>query len=147
MEELWDYFVNTTMDYVLSVGVIFVVAIGYVWASGRMLGFTKTHRAKNVVGLVVIVVASFFEVWFNLEWEDYSQLAWLVNLHACGGIIAYVALGFRLYDRADNFLDAKFARDDKPADEIKEAVVEAVKEAVETAAPQTKQRGRPKKSS
>jgi hypothetical protein len=112
-----------------------------------MLGFAKKDRSKNAVGLVVIAIASFFEVWFNLEWDNIGHLIWLTNLHACGGVIAYVAVGFRLYDRADNFLDAKFAKDEKPVDEIKEAVAAAVKVAVEeTTKPETKKRGRPRKT-
>lgn len=87
---------------------IFIITMAVVYAIGRVLMVTKSDRIKNSFALLSIL---FLNWWISL-----SQTQTITNIsdmvvHSSIGILVYVLLGFRLYDRVDSWLDKHFGKD------------------------------------
>lgn len=101
---------------VLRAFVIFIMVLGTVYVFGRMLELANTDRSRNLIAFLTALVLSYMsimiydtEIILN-DWEVY----WRTLLYTMSSIIFYVLIGWRLYDRVDNFLDNKFAPDNGP---------------------------------
>ena len=87
---------------------IFIVTIAVVFAVGRMLLLTKSDRLKNSFALITLL---------GLNWYiNLYQAHTIINvtdmvIHSSIGILLYVLIGFKLYDRVDSFLDKHFGKD------------------------------------
>lgn len=105
-------------DQIIAIGsffdfpvLTFIVALGAVFLFGRMLGLVGSDRAKNAVALAVmsIVYAVNFLV-VDIK-SDPIHRAWIGAVYLFSTIILYVLIGFKLYDRMDDFLDRHFGKD------------------------------------
>jgi len=112
-----DIFLNKIVPYLqhfvpllLIDGLIFIITMAVVYAIGRMLMVTKSDRIKNSLALISIL---FLNWWINLYKVQTIETISDMVIHCSIGILLYVLLGFRLYDRVDNFLDKHFAKDNK----------------------------------
>lgn len=113
---MWDTFWQAFSELFISefvplftVGVIrgfyiFIVGLAVVYVFGRMLGFLKTYRQKNLVGLVVMLLMAYWVLYvFGPEVDMVFDYLLLLSF----SVMWYVLLGFRLYDRADKFIDKR----------------------------------------
>lgn len=95
--------------------VIFVVALGFVYMSGRMLKIVNSDRGRNILALIVIFPLSYWSILiYDMDilvhpWEIY----WRVLVYASGSAVLFVLLGWRLFDRVDHLLDKKIAPDEE----------------------------------
>lgn len=117
---MWDKFLEALTEQfftefipILTLGIvrgffIFVIGLSAVYLLGRMLGFVQTYRQKNLVGFITMAVADF---WLLSVFEISLDPVFEYVLYLSFAIMWYVLLGFRLYDRADKFLDKKIAKD------------------------------------
>lgn len=107
---------------VLRAFVIFVMVLGTVYVFGRMLELANTDKSRNSIALLTALVLSYVsiiiydtEIIIN-DWEVY----WRTLLYTMSSILLYVLIGWRLFDRVDNFLDKKFAPDEIEKEEENE---------------------------
>lgn len=96
--------------------VIFVMSLGTVYIFGRMLDLVNSDKGRNAIALLVSLVLSYISILIYdtkiivHAWEIY----WRTFLYSTSSIILYVLIGWRLFDRVDNFLDKRFAPDNGP---------------------------------
>ena len=109
---LTEYF--PLISYAIVRGlVLFAIALGVVYIFGRMLELVMTNRARNALALFTIVITSYYstliydgEILIH-EWEIW----WRSLVYTSLGCIFFVIFGWDFYDRANAWLDKKFARD------------------------------------
>lgn len=87
--------------------VIFIVVMAVVYAIGRMLELTTSDRIKNSIALITIIGLNYFQNYKN----ELSYAIFNIVIHSSIGILLYVLIGFRLFDRVDDFLDKHFGKD------------------------------------
>lgn len=93
--------------------VIFLMALGFVYMSGRMLEIVKKDRSRNFLALLVIFPLSYWSILiYDMDilvhpWEMY----WRTLAYASGSSILFVLIGWKLFDRVDHLLDRKIAPD------------------------------------
>lgn len=107
-ETLFEEFVPTFTLGIVRGFFVFIISLSVVYLFGRMLGFLKTYRQKNAVGFVIMTILSYWIL--NLFGVEIDPL-FDYFLYVSFSIMWYVLLGFRLYDRADHFLDEKLSKD------------------------------------
>jgi len=78
-----------------------------------MLSLLKTYVQKNLIAFICIVSLNFYYTIFilNIELADWKVAFWDIGLYSALCILLYVLVGFKLYDRADSFLDKKIGED------------------------------------
>lgn len=91
----------------LSDIVIFVIVMAIIYAIGRMLELTASDRIKNSIALITIIGLNYFQNYKN----ELSYAIFNTVIHSSIGILLYVLIGFRLFDRVDDFLDKHFGKD------------------------------------
>lgn len=91
----------------LSDIVIFMIVMAVVYVIGRMLELTTSDRIKNFIALLTIVGLNYFQNYKN----ELSYAIFNIVVHSSIGILLYVLIGFRLFDRVDDFLDKHFGKD------------------------------------
>lgn len=94
---------------------IFAITMAVVYTLGRMLNILKKDVQKNCIALLTIVSMNTLYSYFTSNWAklDYSLILWDITLFSALCILLYVLVGFKLYSRADNFLDNKLGKDKK----------------------------------
>jgi hypothetical protein len=107
-DALFEEFVPTLALGLVRGFFVFVIALSVVYLFGRMLGFLKTYRQKNFVGFLVMVPMAY---WLTQLFGVAFHILFDYLLYISFAILWYVLVGFRLYDRADHFLDKKIADD------------------------------------
>ena len=111
LEAFSDYLPIITHAVVRGM-VIFILALGFVYIVGRMLGIVEHYRAKNIIALLVMIVASYVSVLIYdndllvHEWEVY----WRALVYTAVSAIFYVLIGFDLYKRFNAWSDKKFIK-------------------------------------
>lgn len=98
---------------------VMLISLAFVYAFGRMLNITKKAVSKNLVALIVICSSYFFYFYAMVKNMDLFTKIWTGLLYGALSIIFYVTLGFKFFDRIDNFLD-KVAPDSKVVSTPKE---------------------------
>ncbi len=80
-----------------------------------MLGILKTNLQKNILALISVISlnASYSYYFSSVFAKGIIWYAWEVGFYSSLCVLAYVLLGFKLYDRADDFLDKKIGKDKK----------------------------------
>jgi hypothetical protein len=107
-EIIWQSILEELRDGAL----IFIPTLAVVYIFGRMLGILKTYRTKNTLALVTNFLMSYFYVNMMYDFEgDTYWMVWNVFYKGCLGILLYVLVGFKLFDRMDHLLDKKIADD------------------------------------
>lgn len=93
----------------LSRGVfIFVGSLANVYLWGRMLGFLKTYRQKNFVGVLTMVPLTHIVIkYFSTPWDYLVSFIVFMSF----SILLYVWIGFKAYERVDKLLDKKVGED------------------------------------
>jgi len=89
----------------------FLVSMGVVYLFGRMLDLVRTSRTKNLLAFMAMVGVYVF--YFSCIESDLPlvQSLWFSTIYASTSVILYVLVGFKLYDRVDNFLDKHLGHD------------------------------------
>ena len=87
--------------------VIFIITMAIVYCVGRMLLLTKSDKIKNSIALVSILACNYYTQLQTINQESIINMV----VHSSIGILLYVLLGFRLFDRVDSFLDKHFGKD------------------------------------
>jgi hypothetical protein len=89
--------------------IIFIIVMAVIYSIGRMLMLTNSDRIKNLIALVIIISSNYYFLSLN------SINSIIINtiIHSSIGILLYVLIGFRLFDRVDDFLDTHFGKDKK----------------------------------
>lgn len=110
-----DVFLKTIVPYLqhfiplLLIDVLtFLITMAVVYAIGRMLMVTKSDRIKNTIALLCILALNWWICLYNIQTvETITDMV----IHSSIGILLYVLLGFKLFDRVDTWLDTHFAKD------------------------------------
>lgn len=92
---------------------IFVISLGFVYIAGRMLELIMSNKGRNSLALFVMIPASYISVAVydtDILVHPY-EIYWRTVLYVCISAIFFVTIGWRLFDRVDNFLDNKFSSD------------------------------------
>ena len=116
-----DYFPLIAYSVVRGL-VIFIVALGFVYILGRMLGILNTPRSKNAFAFFMMIMLSYWSILIYdtsiivNEWEVY----WRTLVYTAIASILYVLIGFDLYDRFNAFSDKKFVKAPKKKIDLKE---------------------------
>ena len=95
------------LPLLISDVIIFIITMATVYSIGRMLLLTKSDRIKNSIALLVILGCNYY---IQLQTINKETIISMV-VHCSIGILLYVLLGFRLFDRVDSFLDKRFGKD------------------------------------
>jgi len=92
---LWQYFF------------MFLITMAMVYLFGKMLNIAKSDTAKNSIAFVTCILCSVANVYFKLN--DFSKFTLLnyrdIFIQTCVGILLYVLLGFKLFNRIEGLLD------------------------------------------
>lgn len=114
MKELFDIVneFNPLLRELAYGAIIFIPTLASVYLSGRMLGFLKRDITKNVLATIVNYTWTYFTVLLYIPYTSNLELIWIIIYKGAWGILLYVAVGFKLYDRVDNLLDKKIGDDD-----------------------------------
>jgi len=91
----------------LSDIVIFMVVMAIIYTIGQMLELTTSDRIKNSIALLTIIGLNYFQNYKN----ELSYAIFNIVIHSSIGVLLYVLIGFRLFDRVDDFLDKHFGKD------------------------------------
>lgn len=96
--------------FIARPGAISFIALGFVYAAGKMLNRVKRPTSKNALALVVILAGNLF---YGMLLMPQKELVWLIAdqvLHFALAIVIYVCFCMKLYDRMDVLQD-KLAED------------------------------------
>ena len=91
----------------LSDIVIFMVVMAIIYTIGQMLELTTSDRIKNSIALFTIIGLNYFQNYKN----ELSYAIFNIVIHSSIDVLLYVLIGFRLFDRVDDFLDKHFGKD------------------------------------
>lgn len=102
------------LDSVLRSAVIFVVSLGIVYMFGRMLEIVNSNRGRNLIAILVAYPLAYWSIiiYDMQELIHPMEIYWRTLVYGSMSCIFFVLIGWRLFDRADKFLDKKFAPDD-----------------------------------
>lgn len=94
--------------------VLFVIALGVVYMTGRMLGIFHTYRTKNSIALITIIILAYWSVHiYDLELIVHPhEIYWRTIVYSSLSSIFYVLAGFDLYDRFNDWCDYRFKKED-----------------------------------
>lgn len=87
--------------------------LGIVYIFGRMLDILRSDRARNGIAIITAFPTS----WWLARIYDFDKITneeefwWRVIIHALIGCVLFVLVGWKLFDRVDNFFDKRFAED------------------------------------
>lgn len=88
-----------------------VISLGAVYLFGRMLEVVKSNRGRNVVAVLAMASAYVFYFMMIDNKGPVVERVWRGVVYVSFTIILYVLIGFKLYDRFDDFMDRRFGRD------------------------------------
>jgi Kef-type K+ transport system membrane component KefB len=114
VEAFQDY-IPIIASGVVRAAIVFISTLGVVYMLGRGLELVNSNRGRNLIAILVSFGLSYWSIHIYEmgslvnEWEIY----WCTLVYASGSYLLFVLLGWRLYDRFDNFLDDKFYPDEK----------------------------------
>ena len=120
---------NEFFTYIVYLILIFFCSLGVVYTYGRLLNENATDAAKNKLAIFATFLFSFlsrvsdklmklhetFKIEHPLEALniltpiEMFYFSWEVIIIWLASIVIYVILGWRFYDRINNFLDKTFA--------------------------------------
>jgi uncharacterized membrane protein len=89
----------------------FIISLGSVYLFGRMLEIVKSNRGRNVVAFLAMVAVYVFYYEMIDNKSPVVDRVWRGVIYVSCSIILYVLVGFKLYDRFDDFMDRRFGRD------------------------------------
>lgn len=89
--------------------IIFLPTLSIVYIVGRMLEIVKTNRHKNIIAIMVNYATAYWLLDLYFTPESIEELLWMIYYKGATGILLYVLVGFKLYDRLDNLQDKKIA--------------------------------------
>jgi hypothetical protein len=92
----------------VSLILVILCPISFVYASGRGLNILKTKLQKNVLAIVLVITLSTLEV-YNLIPLQIQSVLFLVSI----GFFVYVVWWQKFYARADNRLDKMIGEDEE----------------------------------
>jgi hypothetical protein len=92
----------------VSIILVVLCPISFVYASGRGLNILQTKLQKNTFAIIIIIALSVLET-FNIIPKIIQSLLFLISL----GFFFYVVLWQKFYDRADKKLDKIIGEDEE----------------------------------
>lgn len=92
-------------------GITFVPSLAVVYIIGRMLSITNSDRIKNFIALLCIFGISFLYNYVYRPEPDIMKFVSQVLMDGSIGVLQYVLIGFRLFNRMDSLLDKKIGKD------------------------------------
>jgi len=108
-------FINLFLPYVkqfipnlINDILIFVVTMAFVYSIGRLFMLTNSDRIKNSLAFLAMLGCNYF-LYKPITVETVVPV--VIHMSIC--VLLYVLIGFKLYDRVDNFLDKHFGKDRK----------------------------------
>jgi hypothetical protein len=94
--------------------VVFIATTGIVYMVGRGLELLNSNRSRNFVAIITSFGLSYWSVLiYDTGFMQPNEIYWRTLLYASGTYILFVLVTWKLYDRWDNFLDKRFAPDEK----------------------------------
>lgn len=84
-----------------------IVALGFVYAMGRMLKITRSDETRNVLALLIIFIFHYIYVTTTYPDAETVFIIYEVVSYGAMSIVFYVLFCWRLFIRVDNFLDKK----------------------------------------
>lgn len=102
-------FITPLLPLLVQDVLVFVVALAIVYSSGRMLGLVNSYKIKNALAIIGILGMQYM---FHLQTISFDSI-WNMIVNSSISIILYVLIGFKLYDRWDDFMDKRFGKDKK----------------------------------
>jgi hypothetical protein len=100
------------LEYLISIVGLFIIVMSSVYIPGRMLEIISNFRIKNIIAIVFSFTSSYVYLDSFKEYKE-KEFVYYMMLYFSGVIFLYVLFGMRLFDRVDNYLDKKIAKDKK----------------------------------
>lgn len=91
---------------------VMLISLAFVYIFGRMLNITKKQTSRNIIALISIVFCYAFYFYYMIADISIINKIWSALTYGSLSIIFYVTIGFKLFDRVNNFLD-KIASDER----------------------------------
>lgn len=87
--------------------------MGVVYIFGRMLAILNSDRARNALAILTAFPTSWWlaHIYDLNKVHSDEEFWWRVVIHALVACVLFVLIGWRLFDRVDNFFDKRFAED------------------------------------
>ena len=87
--------------------------MGVVYIFGRMLDILRSDRARNGIAILTAFPTSWWlaHIYDLNKTNSIEEFWWRVVIHALVACVLFVLVGWRLFDRVDNFFDKRFAED------------------------------------
>lgn len=101
--------------HLLRVLTISFGSIGFVYIFHRQLEINMGYKATNILSIISAIGLSYFSIIiYDMDrLVSPLELYWRVIIYTLLSSIIFVTVGWNLYDRVDNFLDEKFAPNEK----------------------------------
>ena len=93
---------------------VFLISLSAVYVSGRMLGIVNSDIIRNVIAISMMVLSYWFYFEYysgNMETVD---MIWRGAVYISTTIVIYVNVGFKFYERFDDYQDKHFGKDKEP---------------------------------
>lgn len=91
----------------------FAIGLSIVYIIGRMLNIVKYYKTKNLIACIIIFLSSYLYGRIYINYDNISIEIADAFLYGCYAIILYTIIGFKLYERFDNFQDKYIGVDEK----------------------------------
>ena len=111
--EYKEFLSTVILDFLYSGFWIYIPTQAIVYISGKMLGILMADWTRNLLALVATIGFTYLYIMMNVTFTSTLELVSAMVHWASMGIMWYVILGFKLYDRMDHLLDRKIANDEE----------------------------------
>lgn len=110
---LTDHIQELLLTGLFRAFVIFISQLGVVYIFGRMLEICNSDRMRNGIAIVTGFPVSYWLVhMYDLNKLVHPlEIYWRTFIYGAAACILFVLIGWKLFDRVDHLLDAKFAKD------------------------------------
>lgn len=113
------------LDTIIYIGTLigvptgaFFIALAWVYAIGRMFSLVEAATLKNLIAMIIMTAINTTYWLVVAPKPEYDTMAliviiqsWNIMLYESLSIILYVNIGFKLYDRMDDFFDRHVGKD------------------------------------